>query len=143
MPYQFEFDSKNRILRVRFEKQATDEDLKEYYRVAREQAPRIDPQACILDFSAVTSFEVSSEMIHEMAHSAPAMPDPMRPRFVVAFTPHIFGMARMLQVEAEQTRPNMDVVQKLREACAILGIQRLKFKPLRPERAKFPHSPQQ
>ena len=31
MPYQFEFDSRNQILRARFEREATDEDLKEYY----------------------------------------------------------------------------------------------------------------
>jgi len=131
MPYQFEFDSRNQILRARFESQATDGDLREYYRLACEHAPRIDPRACILDFSAVTSFEVSSQMIHALAHSAPAMPDPMRPRFVVAPAPHIYGMARMLQLEAEQTRPNLHVVQKLGEACAILGVHKLKFKPLR------------
>jgi len=142
MSYQFEFDSRNQILRARFEREATDEDLKEYYRLAREYAPRIDPRACILDFSAVTSFEVSSQMIYDLAHSAPAIPDPMRLRIVVAPTPHIFGMARMLQIEAEQTRPNLHVVQKLGEACAILGIQKLKFKPIQPEQPKLPESPQ-
>ena len=133
MAYRFEFDSKNRILRGRFEGQVTDEELKRFYRVAGQLVAKILPRAGITDFESVTSFEVSPETIRDLASLPPAMPDPGQPRVIVAPAPDIFGLARMFQLEGEETRPTLHVVHKLREACAILGVQHPKFKPIRPE----------
>ena len=130
MPYHFEFDETNRILRCRFDGRVNDEALKEFYRLAAEYVAQTDPRAAIIDLSAVTSFEVSPETIRELAKSAPAMPDPSRPRCIVAPSPQIFGLARMFEIEGEVTRPNLHVVHTLEEAWAILGVQGFQFKPL-------------
>jgi hypothetical protein len=129
VPYQFEFDETNRILRCRFDGRVTDEDLKESYRLAAEYMAQTDPRAAITDLSAVTSFEVSPETIRELAKSAP-LPDPNRPRCIVAPSSNVFGMARMFEIEGEVTRPNLHVVRTLEEAWAILGVQGLTFEPL-------------
>jgi hypothetical protein len=130
VPYHFEFDATNRILRCRFDGRVTDEALKECYRLAAEYVAQADPRAAIIDLSAVTSFEVSAETIRELARSAPVMPDPIRPRCVVAPSPKIFGLMRMFEIEGEVTHPNLHVVRTPEEAWAILGVQGSKFKPL-------------
>ncbi len=131
MAYRFDFDSANQILRTQFEGQVTDDELKEFYQLAVQVAAKTCPRARILDFSAVTSFEVSPGTVRDLALSPPPMPNPNDPRCVVAPSPNIFGMARMFQSLAEATRPNLHVVHTLREAYAILGVQHPKFKPLR------------
>jgi hypothetical protein len=130
VPYHFEFDATNRILGCRFDGRVTDEALKECYRLAAEYVAETDPRAAVIDLSAVTSFEVSPETIHELAKSAPVVPDPGRPRCIVAPSPTIFGMMRMFEIEGEVTRPNLHVVRTPDEAWAILGVQGSQFKPL-------------
>ena len=132
MAYSFEFDSRNQILRGRFENRVTDKELKAYYQVATQHAARINPQAGITDFSAVTDFDVSHETIRKLAALPPVMPGPCEPRFIVAPMPAIYGMARMFQFEGEATRPNLHVVHTMREVSAILGVQtqRMDFKKL-------------
>ncbi len=105
MPYQFDFDSTNRILRGRLDGCITDQVLKEYYRAAARYAAETDPLGGVTDFSAVTAFEVSAETIRELARSMPAMPDPHRVRVIVAPLDLVFGMARLFQFEGQETRP--------------------------------------
>lgn len=133
MTYRFDFDSTNQILRGQLEGRVTDEDLKEFYQLAREHVVRTSPRVGIADLSAVTSFEVSPDTIRDLAKSSPAMPDPSEVRFIVAPAPSIFGLARMFQVEGESTRPNLHVVCTLREVCAILGVQKVNFNPIQTE----------
>ena len=131
MPYRIEFDSSHQILRGQFEGRVTDEELKEFYQVATETVARIQPRGGIMDFSAVTSFEVSPDTIRGLAKLPPAMPDPRAPRVLIAPAPDIFGLARMFQFEGEETRPSLHVVRTSKEAGAILGIQQLNFEPLK------------
>jgi hypothetical protein len=130
VPYYFEFDPKNRILRARFEGPVTDELLKEFYGLAGGYFERTGARAGITDFSAVTSFEVSPQTIRDLASSPPAIQDREFPRFIVAASPGIFGMARMFELAGQDTRPNLHVVRTIREVCVILGITDLKFEPI-------------
>ena len=130
MPYHFEFDSANRIVRCRFEGRITDEILKEYYQVSAKYYESIQPSAGVLDLSAVTAFEVSSEMIRELAKLPPAMPHPERPRFVIAPSNQVFGMARMFELQGQETRPNLHVVRTADEVWTVLGVQAPKFEPI-------------
>jgi hypothetical protein len=130
MPYYFEFDPENRIIRGRFEGRVTDELLKEYYGLAGEYFERTAARAGITDLSAVTSFEVSPQLIRELASSPPAIPDRDFPRFVVAASPPIFGMARMFELGGQDTRPNLHVVRTMKEVCVILGVLDPKFEPI-------------
>jgi hypothetical protein len=72
MPYQFDFDSAQRILRCRIEGVITDEELKQYYRDVEQHSVREQPLGGILDMSAVTSLDVSPDTIRELAKLPPA-----------------------------------------------------------------------
>ena len=130
MPYQFDFDSTNRILRGRLDGCVTDEVLQEYYRAAARYAAQFDPLRGITDFSAVTSFEVSAQTVRNLARSTPVMPDVSRVRVIIAPVDHVFGIARLFQIRGEDTRPHNHVVRTLTEAWAVLGVHDPKFEPL-------------
>ena len=130
MPYEFDFDPTNRILRCRFEGRVTDKALKEFFRLATEYAAQVDPRGAVADLSGVTSFEVSPQTIRELAKAAPALSNPDRPRCVVAPSPQVFGMVRMFEIAGEATRPNLHVVRIIEEAWDILDVQSPQFGPL-------------
>jgi hypothetical protein len=130
MPYYFDFDSANRILRCRLEGKITDEVLKEYYQLVGKYYTLTDPRASVLDMSSVTFLEISPQTIRELANSPPAIKDPSRPRCVIAASPQVFGMARMFELQGQDTRPNMHVVRTQKEAWAILGVSKPKFEPV-------------
>jgi hypothetical protein len=130
MPYQFDFDSTNRILRGRLDGCVTDAVLKEYYRAVARYVAELDPIGGITDFSAVTSFEVSVDTVRDLARSAPAMPDPSRVRVILAPVDSVFGMSRLFQFEGEDTRPQNHVVRTIGQAWAVLGVQDPKFETL-------------
>jgi hypothetical protein len=131
MAYWFSFDSKKRILRAQIEGKVTDEELKAFYEAARELAARTSPRAAIADFTAVTGFDFGRQTLLELANFDPVLPDPNLPRVILVPSTTGFGLARMFQHEIEDMRPNVHVVRKLSEACAILGVERLEFKALR------------
>lgn len=130
MPSFFDFDSTNRILRCRLEGKITDEDLKEYYRLVGEYASLTDPRAGVLDMLSVTSMEVSSQTIRQLANLPPAMAHPSRPRCIIAPSAQVFGMARMFELQGQDTRPNLHVVRSQQEAWAILGVSKPKFEAI-------------
>ena len=130
MPYYFEFDPVNRILRGRFEGPISDELLKEFYRLSGDVFRANWLALGITDFSAATSLDVSPQTIRDLASLPPAILDPELPRFIVAAAPGIFGMARMFELAGQHTRPNLHVVRTMKEVCVILGITEPKFEPV-------------
>jgi hypothetical protein len=133
MPYTFDFDITNRILRCRLKGQVTDEILKEFFRIGAEHAIRTQPSAGVVDFSDVTSFEVSTPTLQQLAKAAPVLNDPHLRRVVVAPSPEIYGLMRMFQMQGEQKRPNIHVVRAEREAWAILAVRKPRFESLKTE----------
>lgn len=130
MPYTFDFDSANRILRCRLSGQVSDEILKDFFRIGSEYAVRTKPAAGVVDLSGVTSFDVSTPAIKALAKSAPVLHDTELRRVVIAPSPGIYGMMRMFEMEGESTRPGLQVVRSERDAWAILAVQNPKFGPL-------------
>jgi hypothetical protein len=130
VPYHFDFDPQNRILRGTFEGHITDDDLKTGYRVAEQRAAQTSARSGLMDLSAATSLDVSPDTIRELAKSPPVFPDPSLTRVILAPTPQIFGMARMFELQGEGTRPSLHVVRTEAEAWAILGVQKPQFEPL-------------
>ena len=96
------------------------------------------PRASIWDLSGVTSLEVSTDAVATLARSVPALPEPERPRIIVAPSAHVFGLARMFQALGEGTRPRLRVVRTLEEACAMLGVSKPRFEPVEGTEAKPP-----
>jgi hypothetical protein len=131
MALRFEFDSANKILLIRVDGRLTDELLAELYNASRKYSTATDARMGIVDFSSVTEFAVSSEMIRTLADQEPAMPDATtRPRVLVAPQTHAYGLLRMFQITGEGKRPLLRVVRTLDDALAALGIQSPRFEPL-------------
>lgn len=128
MAYYFEFDYGNGILRCTLEGDVTDESLSECYEAARKYAA-LNPGVVIAEFSNVVSFKVSAETVRDLIRRPPAVPGPCS-RFLVAPSPHIYGLARMFQQYGSETRPQMDVVHSVDEAYTSLGVRELHFEPL-------------
>jgi len=130
IPYEFEFDLTNGILRCRLSGLVTDEVLQEFFDVGSQYARRTHPTAGVVDFSEVTALEVSAETIRQIAKSVPALNDPGIQRVIIAPTPHLYGMMRMFATQGEEVRPNLHVVHSEKEAWAILVVQDPQFRPL-------------
>jgi len=132
MKYQFEFDPKNRILLLRFEGRLTDDLLPELYWEVRRHAISSDASAGIFDFSAVTDFDVSPEMILHLANREPAMPDATRrPRFIVAPAMLGLGLSRLIEFTTSDRSPLLKIVLSVDEALAALGVRSPRFEPLK------------
>jgi len=128
--FRFEFDSANKILRLRVEGLVTDELAVQIYSAIREHATATDARAGICDMSSVTEFAMSAECVRRLASQEPALPDATRPRIIAVANPTGFGLARMFQILGEHTRPLLRVVHTLDEALAMLGAQSPHFDPL-------------
>ena len=133
MAYGFELDATHRVLLFRFTGDVSEQRIGQFYGEAGTQIERLHPRAAIFDFTAVTSFDVSSASIRNLAAASPLIPDVACPRVVVAPATHIFGMARMFQILGESSRPSFSVVHSMAEALAVIGLDPLDFKPLAPE----------
>jgi len=96
----------------------------------RKYSTATNASAAITDFSAVTEFAVSGEIIRDLAGEEPAISDTERPRILVAPQTVAYGLSRMFQITGESTRPTLSVVHTMDEAIAALGIQSPHFEPL-------------
>jgi hypothetical protein len=131
MAFRFEFDPVNKILLSRFEGQLTDESTVEFHETAWKYAAATDASAGIVDFSSVSEFAVSGEVLRRLARQRPALPNSARrPRVIVAPQTHAYGLFRMFQIAGEPTRPLLTVVHTMDEAFAALGVQTPRFESL-------------
>jgi len=129
MGFVLDFDARNKILRVTLEGRLTDAILLGSYTAAAGYVESHPPCRGIVDFSGVTTFEVSSDAMRELAGRAPAFPaEDMR--ILVAPRDHIYGMTRMFQILGERTRPNMHVVHTMDEAYRLLRMESPEFGPI-------------
>ena len=130
MGLRFEFDAKNKILLVIFDERVTDASLTEAYQEMRKYSIASDARAGIVDFTFVSEFAASSNVVRGLARLDPALPDANhRPRCIVAPATHLFGIARMFQIAGESTRPSLTVVRSIAEAFAVLGVREPHFEP--------------
>ena len=131
MALRVEFDPSNKILLLRFDGQLTDDAVAELYQAIRKHWIAADASMGIVDFSSVTDFALSGDLIRKLANQEPCIPDATsRPRVIVAPQAHVFGLTRMFQILGETTRPLLSVVHTLDEALAALGIHSPHFESL-------------
>lgn len=134
MSYKFDFDSTNRILRCRFEGRVTADELRNYLRIVGDYVTQTSARGGVTDLSAVTTIQATPEAIRRLASVRPAVPLMDRPRVILAASDHVYGFARMFEIEAEDARPNLHVVRTWNEAGAILGVQEFHFDPIQAKR---------
>jgi hypothetical protein len=131
MALRVEFDAANKILLLHFEGKLVDDSVAESYRTIRKHWTTTNASMGIVDFSSVTEFALSGELIVKMAQQEPCIPDgTRRPRVIVAPKTRVFDLARAFQVLVENTRPLLSVVYTLDEAFADLDVQSPHFEPL-------------
>lgn len=131
MPYSFYWDSDNGIVLARFTGRVTDELFAEFFRSGGRRAfASLEFRASLIDFSEVTSFDVSPALARTIAWEPPIDPDASRVRVIVAPEAHVFGTCRIFASQGEDTRPNLHVVRSLAHAYIILGVVDPKFEPI-------------
>jgi hypothetical protein len=122
MALSFDFDHANKIIRCQIAGLVTDQSLTDYYHEMSRHGAERPTYSGMLDMSGVTALNVSSATIRKLAQLPPAIPDPDVPRVIIAGSPHLYGMARMFDIQGAETRPNLHVVRNEKEALAILGV---------------------
>jgi hypothetical protein len=126
VPHRYEFDPDHRILVGILEGDLADADLLAFDVSARKYITKFDPAGGITDFSEVTAFSATGEVVRMIAQTPPPYKNPI-PWFLVAPRDVHYGMARMYQIIASGTRPKLQVVRSREEALTALGVQNPKF----------------
>src|ERR1700737_1003966 len=103
MPYHFEFDPEHKILLVVLEGNVGEREILNLNDAIKARVVELTPSAGITDFSAVTTFAVASDIMRSAAWQ-PSPYDQQTPRFIVAPTDLLFGLARMYQLIGFRTR---------------------------------------
>ena len=128
MGFVMEFDAKHNILRGTLEGRVTNDILLECYAAAARYTASHPPCRGLWNFSDVTAFEVSSDVVREMSGMSPII-SPGYMRVIVASQDYLFGMMRMLQILSEKSRPELYVVRTLDEAYRLLLVESPEFAP--------------
>jgi len=124
-----EFDAKNDLLGVTLEGRVTDAILRDCYATAARYVTSRGPCRGIWDESGVTKFEVSSDLIPRLAKTPPIIP-PGYMRVIVAPQDSLYGMMRKYQMLGQESRPDLQVVRSMGEACSLLRVESPEFGPV-------------
>ena len=124
MPVTFEIKPSLRTIFSRFHGVATEDDLISEAIELSQHADFNPAFSHIIDFSAATSTTLSPAFLRSFAQEKSLFSRDAK-QVVVAPQPHIFGLARMVQMLREARSPNIEVVRSMNEAHALLGIQRV------------------
>ena len=121
MPRDLKIDPQLKLVHSIYYGELEDSDLSEQ-RFEISNHPGFRPDfSYILDLTGVTRLKVSTAAVRECATS-PSLFVRDAIRVMVAPSEAVFGMSRMYQMLAEESRPNIQVVRSLEEAYRALGI---------------------
>jgi hypothetical protein len=123
------FDDLNQVLFIRFEGIVNDEVLLSRYQQVREWLAAYGYCSNISDFSAVASFDVTTDGVSQLASNAPLVPDNYL-RVVVAPQDEVFGMTRMFEILGSSTRNKVHIVRDVSTAYRLVGIEEPQFRPI-------------
>lgn len=129
MPQRYEFDHNHRILLAILEGEIQDADLLAFDVTSRKHVVKFQPAGGISDFSGITAFSASGEVVRTIAQTPPSYKSPI-PWLLVAPRDVHYGMARMYQIIASDLRPQLQVVRSREDALTALGVQNPKFESL-------------
>lgn len=119
---QVAIDVKQRLVVSTFSGEINDAEFLQVPSLIRSH-PDFDPGFSeIVDFSGVTAGTLSILVIQELAQRK-SIYSPASMHLVIAPQDHVFGLSRMSQVFAEQTKPNTIVVRTIDEARRFLGLE--------------------
>ena len=120
---EYTIDVVQKVVVVRFTGEMTDADLIGIG-TATKSHPLFDPSFSeIVDFSEVIGNSLSTFAVQTVARK-PSIYNRASKHVVIAPQPHVFGLSRMFQTFADQSRPNMEIVKTMDEACECLGLKK-------------------
>jgi hypothetical protein len=122
MPVTVAIDSSQRVIVSTYVGEVAEDEFRNAIKELPMQ-PGFDPAfSHIIDFSQLTVANVSTEFVKHVARSPSLFTQEAR-QVIVAPQTHIFGLARMAQILRGQQSTNIEVVQSLKKAYEILGIE--------------------
>jgi len=129
MPSDYSIDPDAGVVYINGSGVLTDADLLEQ-RVRLRSDPAFKPDFCLLvDFTRVTSVQLSADTVRFLAHERITAPGVRRAIVLPTETPsdaspqaHPYGLSRMFQLSAEYTGENVEVFTDLAESRRWLGI---------------------
>ena len=129
MAHHFEFDFEHKILRLVLEADMDGEEFLRLNAEIRAQIERLRPLAGIADAASLVNFSVTSQTLRTAALQGSPYP-PATPRYIVAPTDYLFGLARMYELAGNYSESSLQVVRKLDDALADLGVPNAIFENL-------------
>lgn len=87
---------------------------------------RLHPLAGVADCAAIENFRVSSQTLRTAALQGSPYPG-TTPRYIVAPSDYLFGLARMYELVGDESKGKLEVVRTLEQALADLGVVDAKF----------------
>lgn len=129
MSFNFLFDERDKIILVSFAGKHTDADLLDGYSVLRYVWRIYGPAHVMLDYTNVDKVALSGVAVKTVALMDPAVPSDTH---MIAVAPQtlMFGLVRMFEGLASDTRRNFHVVHNMRQALDLIGVSRPSFKPV-------------
>lgn len=120
---QLTIDVNQRLVISTFYGEASDADLSETAsRISSH--PDFDPSFSeIIDLSGITAGTFSTSALANLSRQASVF-TPTSVHVVIAPQPHMFGLARMVEVQAEETKPNAMVLKTMDEARKFLKLDK-------------------
>ena len=129
MPHHFEFDFEHKILLTVMEGEIQGFEIAIIDRDMRERILRMQPAAGISDLSGVSHFNVPGKIMRAAALQPAPFP-PETPRFIVAPTDVLYGLARMYELVANRPQGQLHVVRSRQEALSALSLSNAQFGPI-------------
>ena len=129
MGFSLEVDDEHRVGRWSLDGSVSDDSFKESLRIVSGILVGLNLRGGIVDFTEVTSFDVTEDTLKQLAKTDPVLPRDML-RLIVAPDNKAFGMSRTFLALSELSRPNLFVVRDIEKAYHILGIKTPNFKRL-------------
>ena len=128
MVYTVLFDTRRRVLFVKFGPALTQAALEDMQAMAKRLVAAHGPFSFILDLSAVDRADVTSEFIAALARRGAVLTG--QQRILVAPRDEIFGLSRMFALHQAATGDEPTIVRTLQEAYAALGIDQPDWQPV-------------
>lgn len=130
MGFVVDFDATNNILRVTMDGHVTDSVALRCAETVGRCAASYPQFRGIVDLSKVTKYDVSPELIRQLARAPLTVSAEAYTLVIVAPKEHSYGMSRMFQLLSETTRPNQHVVRTTEEAVELLQVKTPAFVPV-------------
>ena len=129
--FRLDFDATNKIVRITFEGEETDQVLEDGQAALRTCWERIGPWSCIVDYTGVTDADatLSSESVRQASYKPPIV---SMDCLLIAVAPSqvTYGLSRMFELLSSDNRPNVHVVHTMDEALKLIGVPSPTFTPM-------------